>query len=151
MRKETIVAAGLSLESLQQATELRQQIDTRMGEIDEMNARLERILSGESAGPAQRVQRGGKANGKDGDKTAGGRTRNEMTLKEAIIRTLGRRTMDINEVLDGVLKLGYKFNSQRPVNSVGAYLYSANGKKFFRNDGGRFSVIQQPQQNNKRK
>lgn len=68
------------------------------------------------------------------------RLENKLTLREAITKATSGKELTIREIVDAVQKMGYKFASSNPVNSVGAYLYAA-GKKHFKNQGGKFSPL----------
>ncbi len=65
-------------------------------------------------------------------RTASGRFRNDMTLKEAILKVTARKPKHLNDILLDVQKLGYRFSGVRPANSVGAYLYGRLGRKVFK-------------------
>ena len=60
------------------------------------------------------------------------RARNELSLKEAAVK-VATKPMTKEEILDGILKLGYVFSTKDPMNSLNVVLYS--GKNFKRADG----------------
>jgi hypothetical protein len=79
--------------------------------------------------------------GKDsyyGPRTPTGRVRNELSLKEAVIKVIDGKSLTKHEVLDAVLSLGYQFSTDDPLNSLGVILYGKNPK--FKNDNGKFSL-----------
>lgn len=69
-------------------------------------------------------------------KAAGGK----LTLREAITQAVKSRPLDKKEIVEAVERLGYRFTTKDPVNSLNALLYSQAGKAQFRNQGGKFSV-----------
>jgi hypothetical protein len=79
--------------------------------------------------------------GKDsyyGPRTTTGRARNDMSLKEAVLKVIDGKAMTKHEVLDAVIALGYQFTTDDPLNSLGVILYGKKPK--FKNDKGRFSL-----------
>jgi hypothetical protein len=79
--------------------------------------------------------------GKDayyGPRTPTGRVRNELSLKEAVLKVIEGKALTKHEVLDAVLSLGYQFSTDDPLNSLGVILYGKNPK--FKNDNGKFSL-----------
>jgi hypothetical protein len=90
----------------------RERIITQLRAIDE--------AVGANSFPSQ-----GKAYG---PLTPSGRARNELSLKDAVLKVLeGGKTLTKPEILDAVLALGYQFSTDDPLNSLGVILYS---KKF---------------------
>jgi hypothetical protein len=73
-----------------------------------------------------------------GPRTPTGRVRNEMSLKDAVFKVIENKALTKHEVLDAVLRLGYQFSTNDPLNSLGVILYGKNPK--FKNVGGRFSL-----------
>jgi hypothetical protein len=66
---------------------------------------------------------------------------NKMSMRDAIAKALGKQPLGIKDVVAGMKKLGYRFKSSNPVNSVGAFLYGPEGKKtFVRGKDGLFSI-----------
>lgn len=64
-----------------------------------------------------------------------------MSMREAISKALAKQPLGIQDVVAGMKKIGYRFKSSNPVNSVGAFLYGPEGKKtFVRGKDGLFSV-----------
>lgn len=79
--------------------------------------------------------------GKDryyGPRTATGRARNEMSLKETVLKVIEGKSLTKHEILDAVLASGYQFTTDDPLNSLGVILYGKSPK--FKNDKGRFSA-----------
>ena len=73
-----------------------------------------------------------------GPRASGGRTHNELSLKDAVLKVIDGKTMTKEEILDAVLKLGYQFTTADPMNSLGVILY---GKKpTFKRDGKAFKM-----------
>jgi hypothetical protein len=73
-----------------------------------------------------------------GPRTPTGRVRNEMSLKEAVLKVIEGKSLTKHEILDAVLRMGYQFTTDDPINSLGVILYGKNPK--FKNEGGRFSL-----------
>jgi len=61
------------------------------------------------------------------------RAKNEMSLKEAVLRVTKSRPLTKAEILSAVRKTGYKFTAKAPLNSLNTLLY---GSKNFKNHGG---------------
>ena len=79
--------------------------------------------------------------GKDsyyGPRTPTGRVRNELSLKESVLKVINGKSMTKHEILDAVLSLGYQFSTDDPLNSLGVILYGKNPK--FKNNSGKFSL-----------
>src|SRR3954468_9618869 len=66
---------------------------------------------------------------------------NAMPIREAIAKVTSKQPLSVREIVDAVQKVGYKFQSSNPVNSVGAYLYGAHGKKHFKRANGKFRAV----------
>jgi hypothetical protein len=58
----------------------------------------------------------------------GPRTRNEMSLKEAVLKVIDGKALTKQEVMDGVLATGYQFSTDDPMNSLGVILYGRKPK-----------------------
>ncbi len=67
-----------------------------------------------------------------------GRARNELSLKEAVLKVIEGKALTKHEILDAVLALGYHFSTDDPLNSLGVILYGKKPK--FKNDHGKFSL-----------
>ena len=73
-----------------------------------------------------------------GPRTPTGRVRNEMSLKEAVLKVIDGKALTKHDILDAVIRLGYQFSTSDPLNSLGVILYGKNPK--FKNESGRFSL-----------
>lgn len=125
--------------NLQQFVKLRRElaeerihIETRLRQINEALGEMplpSLAASGGEAGPsiAQPARRGRKA------------TSNGQSLREHVLAVLQAGPMLKEEVLAAVLKRGYKFSTNNPLNSLGVILYGKN-PKFSRVDG-KFSLV----------
>ena len=71
-------------------------------------------------------------------RTAMGRARNALSLKEAVFKVIEGKALTKHEILDAVLLQGYQFSTDDPLNSLGVILYGRNPK--FKNEHGRFSL-----------
>ncbi len=116
------------------------ELEERLGEIDQI---LQSLQSKESSLSPPSSSGGGKKAGSSAkvSKKAGVRTRaqNKMSLREAVQRATTRKPLTKAEILEAIDKLGYKFNTSKPLNSLSSVLYG--DKKEFQNVGGRFSPI----------
>ncbi len=101
----------------------REQLTNRLNEV---NAALN-AFGGAGDGPGK---------GTPSRKTT--RVQNELSLKEAILRAIKGKSLSKDEVYDAILKLGYRFNTGNPLNSIGTVLYGKNPK--FKNVDGKFSL-----------
>jgi hypothetical protein len=101
----------------------------------ELEARLEKIeeaLAG-SPGSVKGARRGRTA------RRGGGRRgrRNGLSLRAAVTQATRNRPLSKAEILEAVQKIGYKFATKDPLNSLNAMLYAPANK--FRNQNGKFS------------
>lgn len=79
--------------------------------------------------------------GKDsyyGPRTPTGRVRNDKSLKDIVLEVIDGKALSKHDILDAVLRAGYQFSTDDPLNSLGVILYGKNPK--FENDGGKFSL-----------
>jgi hypothetical protein len=66
--------------------------------------------------------------------------KNEMSLREAVVKATTGRPLGKQEIVAEVQKLGYTFRGSDPMNVLGTVIY---GKKpRFKNENGRFSPLQ---------
>ena len=66
------------------------------------------------------------------------RVSNELSLKEAILKVIQGKALTKDEVHTAILALGYQFNTDNPLNSIGTVLYGKKPK--FKNIDGKFSL-----------
>ena len=103
---------------------------------------INRALDGNTASPAAKPgpKPGRKPGAKPGPKPVvrrGPRAKNSMTMKEAIVQALGNKAMSRKDLLEAVLKLGYKFSAKDALSSLSTVLYM---DKAFKNTDGKFSL-----------
>jgi hypothetical protein len=101
----------------------REQLITRLREIDEV------IGSSALRGSSQMFY---------GTRTPTGRARNGKSLKEVVLEVLDGKAMSKHDILDAVIRSGYQFSTDDPLNSLGVILYGKNPK--FLNESGKFSL-----------
>lgn len=103
-----------------------------LAERDRLSARLQAINAalGEEAAPVAKP-----AKPRSAKKVA--RTRNAMSLKEAIIKVTTGKPLTKEEIFEAVKKLGYKFTTAKPLASINVVLYGKKPK--FKNADGKFS------------
>jgi hypothetical protein len=113
-----------------QLTQERTQIAARLKEVEAA------LGSFQSPSPTPKTS-GKKRRPKPGSKR---KVSNEMSLKEAIVKVLGKQMMTKEEILAGVQKLGYRFRTSKPIGTVTVVLYGSKNPKFKRQDG-KFGVV----------
>lgn len=99
----------------------------------ELESRLEQINEALSNAPAGAMQRGRRG---AGGKRAGRRRRNGLSLRAAVTQVTKSRPLTKAEILQAIQKIGYKFSTKDPMNSLNAMLYAPANK--FRNQNGKF-------------
>src|SRR5262245_6425128 len=83
-----------------------------------------------------RVARAAAVAGRRRGRRGGKRARNELSLREAMLKAMGSSSLTKPEILAGVQKLGYKFSGPNPMNSINVQLYTKGlfkkrpGKRF---------------------
>ena len=103
----------------------RAQITSRLAELDKVFASVENSQdSAPATAPAAALA--SRASGK-------------LTMREAVQQATAAQPLGIRDIVDAIKKLGYRFKSSNPQNSVGAYLYGPEGKKHFTKQGGTFT------------
>jgi hypothetical protein len=112
-------------------------------EKSEIEARLREINSalGNNAGNGQiqPVTAKREAISLAEEKGHGRGRRNALSLKEAVLKVTEAGALTKEQILEGVQKLGYRFATKDPLNSLGVILYGKNPR--FRNEAGRFKAI----------
>lgn len=101
----------------------REELITRLREIDEV------IGSSALRGSSQMFY---------GVRTPTGRVRNGKSLKEVVLEVIDGKALSKHDILDAVIRSGYQFSTDDPLNSLGVILYGKNPK--FINEGGKFSM-----------
>jgi hypothetical protein len=104
--------------------------DGLLKEKAELTARLAEIEKALGVASDVKAEKAPKAAGVRGPKR---RARNELSLKEAALKVASGKPLTKQEILDGIIKLGYVFSTKDPMNSLNVVLYS--GKNFKRADG----------------
>jgi hypothetical protein len=110
-------------------------LDELRTEKAELESRLEKINEALAGSPAAR--RGGRGRGVGKRAGGGRRRRNGLSLRAAVVQATKSRPLAKTEILEAVRKLGYKFATKDPMNSLNAMLYAPANK--FRNQDGKFS------------
>jgi len=97
-----------------------------------LEARLEQINTALADTPGAAT---GRRAGRVGRR---GRTRrNGLSLREAVVQVTRSRALSKPEILQAIQKIGYKFATKDPMNSLNAMLYAPANR--FRNQNGRFA------------
>ena len=71
-------------------------------------------------------------------KASAKRTKNVISLREAIAKVTARKPLSKQEILTAVQKEGYRFGGKDPMNSLQSFLYSR--RSGVQNAGGRFTL-----------
>lgn len=137
----TTQSTTMPSDKLKQFVSLRDELTAEKRALELRLAQLNRILGSQPAveyapsapaapvaGQAPAVRRSRKIK----------RLQNDMSLKTAILR-VNTKPMTKQEILAGVQKLGYKFATSNPMNSVNVILYGR--KPRFENDNGKFRAV----------
>lgn len=128
----------MKLDPLKQFASLREKLGRRKAELESELASINAALSGAPApahtaeAPAKRASRVVKA---PRGGARGPRPKNELSLKEAVLKVIQTQPLTKQEILDGVLAQGYKFAAKNPLNSLNTLLYSDSA---FTNHDGKF-------------
>lgn len=143
--------ARISNDPLKQFTALKASMQAERTRLVARLAELDQALGiiNSSAAPAPvaaaakavkgpKVKAAGKP-GRPAGKPAGKRVKNELSLKEAVLKVLAAGPLSKEQILAAVAKLGYQFNAGKPINSLNTLLYGSKKPKF-KNTDGAFSV-----------
>jgi hypothetical protein len=65
----------------------------------------------------------------------------DLGMREAIQQATSKEPLGVREIVAAIQQLGFRFKSKNPYNSVGAYLYGKEGRKYFTKSDGRFSPL----------
>ena len=139
---------------LKQYIALRDSLDKERGELEARLAEINKVLSMDGSSvaggsvstgarrrgrPARRGRRGRPSASTTAGKPAakrGRRAKNSISLYEAVAAATKNKPLTKQEILAAIDKMGYKFKSKNPANSLSTVLY---GKNKFKNVGGKFS------------
>lgn len=103
-------------------------------EKTELEERLEKINQALAGSPlSTRGGTGARVGRRGGGR---GRRRNGLSLRAAVAQVTKSRPLTKAEILGAVQKIGYKFATKDPMNSLNAMLYAPANK--FRNQNGKF-------------
>ena len=146
--------ARISNDPLKQFTALkasmqaeRTRLVARLAELDQALGIITASAAPAPVAAAAKAVKGPKAKaakvagkpGRPAGKPAGKRVKNELSLKEAVIKVLTAGPLSKEQILAAVAKLGYQFNAGKPINSLNTLLYGSKKPKF-KNTDGAFSV-----------
>ena len=128
----------MKLTDVDQYVAMRAALAKEKAALEARLAAIKRALDGNAGIPAAKPGR--KPGAKPSPKAVvrrGPRAKNSMTMKEAIVQALGTKSLGRKELLEAVLKLGYKFSAKDALSSLSTVLYM---DKAFKNTDGKFSV-----------
>ena len=106
---------------VQQYLKAREDLIKEKERLEQRLREIEAALAGgpePSAAPAPVAKKKGRPRGSGGR----GRGKNVISLREAIRRVTWERPLTRKEILDEVVKLGYKFSTKNPINSINQVL-----------------------------
>ena len=130
------------IDILKQYASLRSALEQEREAVQSRLQQIESVLgSGEPSTRTPTNGRSAKASAPPMRKQGRGRGQNATSLREEVLRATAQTSLSIREIVEAVQKAGYKFRTSNPVNSVGAYLYGAEGKKHFRKVDGKFGPL----------
>jgi hypothetical protein len=113
---------------------LMQERESLQGRIAEIN----RVLAGNATVKLPRGRRAALPPAAPVRRRRRTRVKNAMSMREAIRKVTSVKPMTRKEILVAIRKIGYKFNTKDPLNSIGVYLYN---KRFFKSANGKFSPV----------
>ncbi|MCS1409105.1 MAG: hypothetical protein M2R45_02284 [Verrucomicrobia subdivision 3 bacterium] len=119
-------------DSLKQYVSLRQAIAKEKAQLEERLEQINQVLQTDGPGNLPDLGSSGLRLRERGIK----RIRNKISLREAVLQVTAKKALTKQEILQAIGKLGYKFTSDKPMNSLNAVLYA---NKQFKNANGRFS------------
>jgi hypothetical protein len=120
------------IDALKQFASLREalnkekiELESRLAEINEALGSATSHFAPRAAYPA--APRRGVGYGAPG----AGRRGNPLSLKNMILEVTKAKPLSKQEILDAILKTGYKFATKKPMNSVGTVLYTSKEFKSY--------------------
>lgn len=125
---------------LQEYHALRAALSKERVAIENRLKEINRALGGSdgtSAAAAPSLRKAGRPAGRVA------RAENQMPLREAVLKVLTATPVSRQELLAAVQKLGYRFASKNPLNSLQTFLYGS-GKKLIKRVGGKFAAASAP-------
>jgi hypothetical protein len=129
--------------SLEKYVALRSELVKEKATLEARLAKINQVLGSEKAAPvaavapAKPVVRALISKSKKARKKAAG-PKNTLTMKEAVLQVTKGKLLTRQEILDAVKKIGYKFSTKNPFNSMGVLLYN---KKVMKNVNGKFTPV----------
>ena len=117
------------------------ELEKRLGEIDQILQSLQSKEASSSSPPSGGAKRARAAKKVSRKAAARTRAQNKLSLREAVQQATARKPLTKVEILEAIGKLGYKFSTSNPLNSLSSVLYG-DRKEFQNVGGGRFSPIQ---------
>jgi hypothetical protein len=126
----------MKTDPLEQYIELRGALEAEKLEIEERLGGIDKALGAVGARPSRNSEFAPPK--RRGLPPGTGRHGNPLSLKTVVLQVTRPHPMARQEILDAVLKAGYKFVSKDPMNSLSTLLYTA---KEIRNYGGKFGPV----------
>jgi len=127
---------------VQEFVQLKEALREEKARLEQRLQEIETALAGEPAAltqaapaakrrpPAAKKKAAAKRPGRRGPRAG-----NKMTLKQAIYEVTKTQPLGRREILEEVQKIGYKFATKNPLNSINQIIY---GSGEFENVGGKF-------------
>jgi hypothetical protein len=129
----------MKLDSLKKFVSLRESLQKEKAVLEQRLAEINAALGVDSAAvaaPAPVARKKKAKAGSKGPRAKGARGGNSMSLRDAVLKATSEKPLTKQEILKAVEKLGYTFNTKKPLASVNVVLYS---KKQFKQVDGKFS------------
>lgn len=120
----------MKLNNVSQYVALREALLKEKAKLEARLVQINRALG-------ERGSETGNSVSNPGPRKRGKRAKNELSMKEAVVKALAAKPLPRKELLEAVLKLGYKFTAKDPLNSLSTLLYT---DRSFKNSNGKFSV-----------
>jgi hypothetical protein len=135
-------AFPMKIDNIKQYINLRDSLVQEKAQLEERLQQINRALGAESAasapsGPAPAAASPSASARPAGKSKRGRPTPGGMSLRDAVLTATAGGPLNKQEILDAIHKLGYRFTTKNPMNSLGVILYGKNPK--FHNENGRFS------------
>lgn len=125
----------MSNKALKQFVQLRNQL---MTEKKTLEARLQALNQALESTPVALEDHPSRGSSRRAVQTSRRGRKDTLSLRSAVVEVTKDRALTKKEILDAVIKLGYKFRGKKPILSLSTLLYGKNSG--FKNLGGKFQA-----------
>lgn len=122
----------MKIDNLRRYVDLRNSLTREKAQLEERLRQINQAIGDTTPPAGVRTPNAQSAPARRGRPAASG-----LSLREAVLQVTSQRPMTKQEILDAIDKLGYRFSTNNPMNSLGVILYGKNPR--FKNENGRFS------------